>query len=74
MVPVDPRYLGLWLTGLFGDPTTTDGPERATLDPNRSGRRRCVTLIDPGDPQARDPSSRDGDEPAVVELDRCHEP
>ena len=24
MVPVDPRYLGLWLTGLFGDPDTTD--------------------------------------------------
>jgi hypothetical protein len=24
IVPVDPRYLGLWLTGLFGDPDTTD--------------------------------------------------
>jgi hypothetical protein len=24
VVPVDPRYLGLWLTGLFGDPETTD--------------------------------------------------
>jgi Phage tail tube protein len=24
VVPVDPRYLGLWLTGLFGDPDTTD--------------------------------------------------
>jgi hypothetical protein len=24
MVPVDPRYLGLWLTGLFGDPDTTN--------------------------------------------------
>jgi hypothetical protein len=24
VVPVDPRYLGLWLTGLFGDPNTTD--------------------------------------------------
>jgi len=23
-VPMDPRYLGLWLTGLFGDPTSTD--------------------------------------------------
>lgn len=22
-VPVDPRYLGFWLTGVFGDPTTT---------------------------------------------------
>ena len=21
VVPVDPRYLGFWLTGLFGDPT-----------------------------------------------------
>jgi hypothetical protein len=24
VVPVDPRYLGLWLTGLFGEPDTTD--------------------------------------------------
>jgi hypothetical protein len=24
VVPVDPRCLGLWLTGLFGDPNTTD--------------------------------------------------
>jgi len=24
VVPVDPRYLGLWLTGLFGNPDTTD--------------------------------------------------
>ena len=24
MVPMDPRYLGLWLTGLLGDPTSTD--------------------------------------------------
>jgi hypothetical protein len=24
VAPVDPRYLGLWLTGLFGDPDTTD--------------------------------------------------
>ncbi len=24
VVPVDPRYLGFWLTGLLGDPTTTD--------------------------------------------------
>jgi len=24
VVPLDPRYLGFWLTGLFGDPTTTD--------------------------------------------------
>jgi hypothetical protein len=24
IVPVDPRYLGLWLTGLFGDPTSAD--------------------------------------------------
>jgi hypothetical protein len=23
-VPMDPRYLGLWLTGLFGDPTSAD--------------------------------------------------
>jgi len=24
VVPVDPRYLGFWLTGLLGDPVTTD--------------------------------------------------
>ncbi|HSK92985.1 MAG TPA: phage tail tube protein [Candidatus Angelobacter sp.] len=24
VVPVDPRYLGLWLTGLLGEPATTD--------------------------------------------------
>jgi hypothetical protein len=24
IVPVDPRYLGLWLSGVFGDPDTTD--------------------------------------------------
>ena len=24
VVPVDPRYMGYWLTGLFGDPTTVD--------------------------------------------------
>ena len=24
VVPVDPRYLGFWLTGLFGDPASTD--------------------------------------------------
>ncbi len=24
VAPLDPRYLGIWLTGLFGDPTTTD--------------------------------------------------
>jgi len=23
-VPMDPRYLGIWLTGLFGDPASTD--------------------------------------------------
>ncbi len=24
VVPVDPRYLGFWLTGLLGDPATVD--------------------------------------------------
>lgn len=24
VVPMDPRYLGIWLTGLFGDPSITD--------------------------------------------------
>jgi len=24
VVPMDPRYLGIWLTGMFGDPSTTD--------------------------------------------------
>jgi len=24
VAPMDPRYLGIWLTGLFGDPATTD--------------------------------------------------
>lgn len=23
IIPIDPRYIGLWLTGLFGDPTST---------------------------------------------------
>ena len=27
VVPVDPRYLGFWLTGLLGDPATTDNLE-----------------------------------------------
>ena len=27
VAPVEPRYLGLWLTGLFGDPDTTDNLE-----------------------------------------------
>jgi hypothetical protein len=32
VVPVDPRYLGLWLTGLFGDPDTTDNLDRELGD------------------------------------------
>jgi hypothetical protein len=53
VVSVDPRYLGLWLTGLFGDPDTTDNLDgswdhefasaaticRATR--SRSACRRC---------------------------------
>jgi hypothetical protein len=53
VVPVDPRYLGLWLTGLFGDPDTTDtsmaagimsSPRAATIcraTRSRSACRRC---------------------------------
>ena len=40
VVPVDPRYLGLWLTGLFGDPTI------AALTGRIDVRFADTTLID----------------------------
>jgi hypothetical protein len=53
VVPVDPRYLGLWLTGLFGDPDrpatsmaagTTSSPRAVTTcraTRSKSACRRC---------------------------------
>ena len=32
VVPVDPRYLGLWLTGLFGDPASADVAATGYID------------------------------------------
>jgi len=32
VIPVDPRYLGFWLAGLFGDPTTTVVAATGTID------------------------------------------
>ena len=32
VVPVDPRYLGFWLTGLFGDPTSGDVAATGYID------------------------------------------
>ncbi|MCB9983651.1 MAG: hypothetical protein H6861_08290 [Rhodospirillales bacterium] len=40
VVPLDPRYLGFWLTGLFGDPISADVPAEGSIafdvfpDPN----------------------------------------
>lgn len=31
-VPVDPRYLGFWLTGLLGEPTSNDVPAQGIID------------------------------------------
>jgi hypothetical protein len=31
-VPVDPRYLGIWLTGLLGDPTTSSAPATGYIE------------------------------------------
>jgi hypothetical protein len=39
VVPVDPRYLGLWLTGLFGDPDTTDNLDGSWTPPKTWARR-----------------------------------
>ena len=46
IVPVDPRYLGLWLTGLFGDPDTTDNLRRQLRSRVRLGRRGPAELHD----------------------------
>jgi len=32
VIPVDPRYLGFWLTGLFGDPTSATVAATGTID------------------------------------------
>lgn len=32
VVPVDPRYLGLWLAGVFGDPTSGDVATTGSID------------------------------------------
>jgi hypothetical protein len=37
VVPADPRYLGLWLIGLFGDPDTTDNLDGSWDDEFASG-------------------------------------
>src|SRR5512134_2135422 len=47
VVPVDPRYLGLWLTGLFGDPDTTDNLD-GSWDHECVRRRRPAQLHDRG--------------------------
>ena len=32
VVPVDPRYIGIWLTGLFGDPTSSPAAATGYID------------------------------------------
>ena len=32
VVPVDPRYIGIWLTGLFGDPTSSPAAAAGYID------------------------------------------
>src|ERR671919_506619 len=71
VVPVDPRYLGLWLTGLFGDPDTTDNLDgswdQAELDCPRIHPLRACGRYDQRDRPGRDPlrhePGRDADQP-----------
>ena len=44
VLPVEPRYLGLWLTGLFGDPDTTDNLDGSWDHRVCLGRRRPAEL------------------------------
>jgi hypothetical protein len=65
VVPLDPWYLGLWLTGLFGDPDTTDNldgsrpvgriePARDSLLSARSSAAQIVAShSDPSCPTVR---------------------
>jgi hypothetical protein len=68
VVPVDPRYLGLWLTGLFGDPTTSIGQYMADRAVLRASVLRELKLEpDAGDPVAahimdHEPDQSDPDE------------
>jgi hypothetical protein len=48
VVPVDPRYLGLWLTNLFGDPDTTDNLDGSWGPRVRLRRRRPAELYGRG--------------------------
>ena len=52
IVPVDPRYLGLWLTGLFGDPDTTDNVTAAGIMSSPRAATTCpATRIEVGMPK-----------------------
>jgi hypothetical protein len=64
VVPADPRYLGVWLTGLFGDPDTTDNLDGSwdhefasgCTGPRSTGSSSTST---PWPTNARSPSSSD---------------
>ena len=55
IVPVDPRYLGLWLTGLFGDPDTapTTGTAASTTSSPRAARTCRATRSRSACPRCR---------------------
>ena len=59
VVPVDPRYLGLWLTGLFGDPHTTDNLDGSWDHEFASGGDDLPSYtIEVGMPKGRQPALR----------------